>query len=63
MQQRDTARGLVPNGAVDVLPRRSERGAPLAQGSLGGFMGVKDGDPIAIKRWVLVHEGYRFGKV
>jgi methylated-DNA-[protein]-cysteine S-methyltransferase len=30
-------------------------------GSLGGFMGVTDGDPIAIKRWLLVHEGYRFG--
>jgi methylated-DNA-[protein]-cysteine S-methyltransferase len=30
-------------------------------GSLGGFMGVTDGDPIAIKRWLLTHEGYRFG--
>jgi methylated-DNA-[protein]-cysteine S-methyltransferase len=30
-------------------------------GSLGGFMGVTDGDPIAIKRWLLAHEGYRFG--
>jgi methylated-DNA-[protein]-cysteine S-methyltransferase len=30
-------------------------------GSLGGFMGVNDGDPIAIKRWLLAHEGYRFG--
>jgi methylated-DNA-[protein]-cysteine S-methyltransferase len=30
-------------------------------GSLGGFMGVTRGDPIAIKRWLLVHEGYRFG--
>jgi len=30
-------------------------------GSLGGFMGVSDGDPIAIKRWLLTHEGYRFG--
>jgi methylated-DNA-[protein]-cysteine S-methyltransferase len=30
-------------------------------GSLGGFMGVTDGDPIAIKRWLLSHEGYRFG--
>lgn len=30
-------------------------------GSLGGFMGVTEGEPIAIKRWLLVHEGYRFG--
>ena len=30
-------------------------------GSLGGFMGVTTGDPIAIKRWLLAHEGYRFG--
>jgi len=30
-------------------------------GSLGGFMGVTKGDPIAIKRWLLGHEGYRFG--
>ena len=30
-------------------------------GSLGGFMGVTAGDPIAIKRWLLTHEGYRFG--
>jgi methylated-DNA-[protein]-cysteine S-methyltransferase len=30
-------------------------------GSLGGFMGVTHGDPIAIKRWLLAHEGYRFG--
>lgn len=30
-------------------------------GSLGGFMGVTEGDPITIKRWLLVHEGYRFG--
>lgn len=32
-----------------------------SQGSLGGFMGVTDGEPIAIKRWLLTHEGYRFG--
>jgi len=32
-----------------------------SQGSLGGFMGVTDGKPIAIKRWLLAHEGYRFG--
>jgi len=31
------------------------------QGSLGGFMNARDGDPIAIKRWLLAHEGYRFG--
>ena len=31
-------------------------------GSLGGFMGVTEGDPIAIKRWLLTHEGYRFGQ-
>jgi methylated-DNA-[protein]-cysteine S-methyltransferase len=30
-------------------------------GSLGGFMGVTEGDPITIKRWLLTHEGYRFG--
>jgi methylated-DNA-[protein]-cysteine S-methyltransferase len=33
-----------------------------SHGSLGGFMGVTDGDPIAIKRWLLEHEGYRFGR-
>ena len=33
-----------------------------SQGSLGGFMGVTDGNPIAIKRWLLEHEGYRFGR-
>ena len=32
-----------------------------SQGSLGGFMGVTDGEPLAIKRWLLAHEGYRFG--
>ena len=32
-----------------------------SQGSLGGFMHAVDGDPIAIKRWLLTHEGYRFG--
>ena len=31
------------------------------EGSLGGFMNAVDGDPIAIKRWLLTHEGYRFG--
>jgi methylated-DNA-[protein]-cysteine S-methyltransferase len=33
-----------------------------AMGSMGGFMGSEEGDPIAIKRWLLTHEGYRFGK-
>ncbi len=32
-----------------------------SRGSLGGFMGVADGDPLTIKRWLLAHEGYRFG--
>ena len=31
------------------------------QGALGGFMHAKEGDPLAIKRWLLAHEGYRFG--
>jgi methylated-DNA-[protein]-cysteine S-methyltransferase len=33
-------------------------------GALGGFMNmsVAAGDPLAIKRWLLVHEGYRFGQ-
>ena len=30
-------------------------------GSLGGFMNADDGDPLSIKRWLLEHEGYRFG--
>jgi methylated-DNA-[protein]-cysteine S-methyltransferase len=33
-----------------------------SQGSLGGFMHAMDGDPLAIKRWLLTHEGYRFGR-
>ena len=33
-----------------------------SQGSLGGFMKAVDGDPIAVKRWLLAHEGYRFGR-
>jgi methylated-DNA-[protein]-cysteine S-methyltransferase len=33
-----------------------------SQGSLGGFMGVVEGGPIALKRWLLKHEGYRFGQ-
>ena len=32
-----------------------------SQGSLGGFMHATAGDPLAIKRWLLAHEGYRFG--
>jgi methylated-DNA-[protein]-cysteine S-methyltransferase len=32
-----------------------------SQGSLGGFMHAVEGDPLAIKRWLLAHEGYRFG--
>ena len=28
------------------------------QGSLGGFMHAETGDPIAIKRWLLAHEGH-----
>ena len=32
-----------------------------ALGSLGGFMNAETGDPISIKRWLLKHEGYRFG--
>jgi methylated-DNA-[protein]-cysteine S-methyltransferase len=30
-------------------------------GMLGGFMNTTEGDPLAIKRWLLKHEGYRFG--
>ena len=33
-----------------------------AMGSMGGFMNAEKGDPIAIKRWLLTHEGYRFGR-
>jgi methylated-DNA-[protein]-cysteine S-methyltransferase len=32
-----------------------------AQGSLGGFMHAEEGDSITIKRWLLAHEGCRFG--
>ena len=33
-----------------------------SQGSLGGFMNAgATAIPIAIKRWLLAHEGYRFG--
>ena len=33
-----------------------------SRGALGGFMGAAAGDALAIKRWLLVHEGYRFGR-
>jgi methylated-DNA-[protein]-cysteine S-methyltransferase len=32
-----------------------------SRGSLGGFMNATDDEPLAIKRWLLTHEGYRFG--
>jgi methylated-DNA-[protein]-cysteine S-methyltransferase len=32
-----------------------------SMGMLGGFMNATAGDPLAIKRWLLTHEGYRFG--
>lgn len=32
-----------------------------SRGALGGFGGAADGDPLRIKRWLLGHEGYRFG--
>jgi methylated-DNA-[protein]-cysteine S-methyltransferase len=32
-----------------------------SRGALGGFMNATAGDPLAIKRWLLRHEGYRFG--
>lgn len=32
-----------------------------SKGALGGFMNAADGDPLAVKRWLLRHEGYRFG--
>ncbi len=30
-----------------------------AKGNVGGFMHAEGGDPIAIKRWLLTHEGHR----
>lgn len=33
-----------------------------SRGALGGFMRGADDDAIAIKRWLLEHEGYRFGR-
>jgi len=32
-----------------------------SRGALGGFMGADAGDSLSIKRWLLRHEGYRFG--
>ncbi len=32
-----------------------------SRGALGGFMNAAQGEGIAIKRWLLVHEGYRYG--
>lgn len=32
-----------------------------ALGSLGGFMNAESGEPMDVKRWLLRHEGYRFG--
>lgn len=31
-------------------------------GALGGFMNAGAGAPVDVKRWLLEHEGYRFGK-
>jgi len=33
-----------------------------SRGALGGFMQAAAGDPVVIKRWLLQHEGYRFGQ-
>jgi len=33
-----------------------------SRGAIGGFMNAEAGDPLAIKRWLLTHEGYRFGR-
>jgi methylated-DNA-[protein]-cysteine S-methyltransferase len=33
-----------------------------SRGALGGFMNAAGGEALAIKRWLLVHEGYRFGR-
>jgi methylated-DNA-[protein]-cysteine S-methyltransferase len=33
-----------------------------SRGALGGFMHAAAGEPVAIKRWLLAHEGYRFGR-
>ncbi len=46
------------NGIAVVIPCHRVVGS---QGSLGGFMHATDDKPLAIKRWLLTHEGYRFG--
>jgi methylated-DNA-[protein]-cysteine S-methyltransferase len=33
-----------------------------SRGALGGFMHGERADAVAVKRWLLVHEGYRFGR-
>ncbi len=33
-----------------------------SRGALGGFMHAATGSPLAVKRWLLEHEGYRFGR-
>jgi len=32
-----------------------------SRGVLGGFMNAAEGESVDIKRWLLTHEGYRFG--
>ena len=32
-----------------------------SRGVLGGFMNASEGESVAIKRWLLTHERYRFG--
>jgi methylated-DNA-[protein]-cysteine S-methyltransferase len=32
-----------------------------SRGALGGFMNADGGAALAVKRWLLAHEGYRFG--
>lgn len=32
-----------------------------SRGALGGFMNAAEGEGVRIKRWLLAHEGYRFG--
>ena len=33
-----------------------------SRGALGGFMHAAAGSPLDVKRWLLRHEGYRFGE-
>jgi methylated-DNA-[protein]-cysteine S-methyltransferase len=47
------------NSIAVVIPCHRVVGS---QGSLGGFMHATDERPLAIKRWLLTHEGYRFGE-